>query len=88
VVTNHCTGLEARFNGEVAHAAAGLSREEADAIVQQAVARYEPELAKKPTGVVFADAYDLDTLRPNANWQAIYNRVKEEVSSWGLPIDS
>lgn len=86
VVENHCTGLEARFNGEVAHAAAGLSREQVDAIVQRAVALYEPALAAKPVGVPFSAAYDPITLRPNAEWQAIYDRIKEEMHGWGLPL--
>ncbi len=86
VVENHCTGLEARFNGEVAHAAAGLSREQAEQIVQQAVAKYAPVLDQKPVGISFPEAYDLLTLRPKSHWQAIYERVKEEVAGWGLPL--
>ena len=86
VVENHCTGLETRFNGEVAHAAAGLSRADADEIVQKAVAKYESVMDKKPTGIPFSEAYDLATLRPNDEWQSIYDQVKDEVSGWGLPI--
>jgi len=86
VVENHCTGLEARFNGEVAHAAAGLSRAEADEIVKKAVAKFEPVMDKKPTGLPFSKAYDLATLRPTDDWQGIYDRIKEEVYGWGLPF--
>lgn len=86
VVENHCTGLEARFNGEVAHAAAGMSREQVDGIVKQAVAKYQPVLGTKPVGMPFSQAYDPLTVRPNVEWQAIYDRVKEEVAGWGLPL--
>jgi len=86
VVENHCTGLEARFNGEVAHAAAGLSRAEADEIVKKAVAKFEPVMDKKPTGLPFSEVYDLETLRPTGEWQGIYDRIKEEVNGWGLPF--
>jgi methylamine---corrinoid protein Co-methyltransferase len=86
VVENHCTGLEARFNGEAAHAAAGLSREQADEIVKQAVAEYAPAIAAKPAGIAFADAYDPVTLRPRPEWLAVYDRVKERVAGWGLPL--
>jgi methylamine--corrinoid protein Co-methyltransferase len=86
VAENHCTGLEARFNGEVAHAAAGIPREQADEIVRQAVAQYEPDLAGRPSGVSFAVAYDPVTLRPRPDWQATYDRVKEQVAGWGLPL--
>src|SRR4030042_6744978 len=36
-VQDHFSGLEARFNGQVAHAAALLDREQADEIVQRAL---------------------------------------------------
>ena len=86
VEENHCTGLETRFNGEVAHAAAGLSREQADEIVMKAVAKYEPVMDKKPIGVPFTEAYDPVSLTPNARWMDIYQRVKDEVFEWGLPF--
>jgi methylamine--corrinoid protein Co-methyltransferase len=86
VVENHCTGLEARFNGEVAHAAAGISRAEADEIVKKAITLYEPRLREKPMGVPFTEAYGLDTLQPNERWQEVYDRVKNEVRDWGLPL--
>ena len=84
VVPNHCTGLEARFNGEVGHAAAGLSRSQANKIVEKAVAAYEPVMATKPVGKPFWDVYDPITLKPTDEWLGIYNRVKEEAFSWGL----
>jgi methylamine--corrinoid protein Co-methyltransferase len=86
VVENHCTGLEARFNGEIAHAAAGLSRAAADEIVKKALAKYEPVMDKKPTGRPFAETYDPVTLRPAAAWQDTYDQVKDEIAGWGLPL--
>jgi methylamine--corrinoid protein Co-methyltransferase len=86
VAENHCTGLETRFNGEVAHAAAGLSREQADEIVQKAVAKYQPVMDKKPVGIPFSEAYDARTIQPTTEWLDIYKRVKDEVFEWGLPL--
>jgi methylamine--corrinoid protein Co-methyltransferase len=86
VVENHCTGLETRFNGEVAHAAAGLSRSDADGIVKQAVAAYLPSLESKPVGLPFEKAYDLNTIQPNKAWLDVYEKVKEQVAGWGLPL--
>jgi methylamine--corrinoid protein Co-methyltransferase len=81
---NHCTGLESRFMGEVGHAVAGMSREQAEGIVQQAVAKYEPELTGKPFGKPFEELYDVTKVRPNAEWLGIYDKVKEEVAGWGV----
>jgi len=84
IVPNHCTGLEARFNGEVGHAAAGMSRAKADEIVQKAVAAYDPVMAKKPLGKPFLEVYDPVTIKPTNEWLGIYNRVKGDASEWGL----
>jgi len=81
---NHCTGLEARFMGEVGHAAAGMSRGDAEAILQKIVAEYEPHLDEKPFGKPFEELYDVTKVRPNAEWLAIYDEVKETVAGWGL----
>jgi methylamine--corrinoid protein Co-methyltransferase len=84
VVENHCSGLETRFNGEVAHAAAGMSRQQADQIVKLAVTNYLPQLETKPVGLPFEKVYDLDTIRPRQGWVDVYDKVKEQVSNWGL----
>jgi methylamine--corrinoid protein Co-methyltransferase len=86
VVENHCTGLETRFNGEVAHAAAGLSCEQADEIVRKAIAEYQPVMDKKPVGIPFSEAYDLENVQPTAEWMRVYEKVKEDVMGWGLPL--
>jgi methylamine--corrinoid protein Co-methyltransferase len=86
VVENHCSGLEARFNGEVAHAAAGMSRQQADQIAKLAVASYLPQLQDKPLGLPFEEVYDLETVQPRQEWLAVYHKVKQQVSSWGLPL--
>ncbi|HBG75231.1 MAG: hypothetical protein A2X25_12730 [Chloroflexi bacterium GWB2_49_20] len=86
VVPHHCTGLEARFNGEVGRAAAGLSRDSANTIVEKAVAKYLPVMDTKPVGRPFWEAYNPITIKPRQDWLDIYDRVKEEARSWGLPL--
>lgn len=87
VVENHCTGLETRFNGKVAHAAAGMSREQADDVVQKAIAKYQPVMDQKPTGMAFSEAYDLESMQPTPEWMDVYQRVKRDVSGWGLRLN-
>lgn len=82
----HVSGLEARWTAEVAHAAAGISRREADALVRQLVERYKPALTQRPIGQPFPDVYDLITLKPRPEWQAMYEEVKAEVRQMGLVI--
>jgi methylamine--corrinoid protein Co-methyltransferase len=86
-VQDHVSGLEARFDGQVAQAAARLSREQADEIVQRALEYYEGLQDKKPVGQPFQEVYDLKTLQPTREWLAIYDEVLNEVSEWGLSVN-
>ena len=82
------TGLEARFMGEVGHAAArmNLSLEEANLLINQLLPKYEHVFAEKSgnPGVRFDQAYDLNTLSPVPAWQRMYEEIKREVRSLGL----
>lgn len=83
-ITGHFSGLEARFTGELLTAASKLNRSQAEEIVQKAYSKYEKELTQKPYGKHFKDVYDLKTVQPTAEWQKMYEEVKEESSKWGL----
>ncbi len=82
----HCSGLESRFSAEVSHAAAGMSREQANEIVKKLLAIYEDELPSKPVGKPFQEVYDLHTLQPNPQWLGIYHEVNAELIEMGVPL--
>lgn len=82
----HCSGLESRFSAEVAHAAAGMSREQADEITKKLLAIYEEDLPAKPIGQPFQEVYDLKTLQPTSEWSGLYNEVKTELIEMGLDL--
>jgi len=82
----HVSGLEARWTAEVAHAAAGISRAEADALVRQLVERYKPDLDQRPIGQPFPEVYDPVTLKPRPAWQGVYEEAKAELGEMGLAI--
>lgn len=79
-------GLDSRICGEVAHAATGMSREEANEIVKQLTQKYESGLKDEPSGKPFEEVYDLETITPIAEWQGLYDEVKTELMVIGLPI--
>jgi methylamine--corrinoid protein Co-methyltransferase len=85
-VQDHFSGLEARFNGQVARAAASLSREQADEIVQRALSQYEALQDKKPVGKPFQEVYDLASLQPTREWLEMYDEVVEEAEAWGMEL--
>jgi methylamine--corrinoid protein Co-methyltransferase len=89
LVLDHCTGMESRFQGEVARAAAGIKRENANDIVKVLMSRYEPLLNenKIPYGKSFRECYDMNTISPTAEYQGIYKKVREELEDLGLNFD-
>lgn len=83
----HCSGLESRFGAEIAHAAAGMSRAQADEIIKNLLAIYEEDLTSKPIGKPFQEVYDLKSLQPTPEWLGTYHEVKNELVGMGLPLD-
>ena len=82
----HCSGLESRQGGEIAHAVCGMSRGQANEIVKQLVDLYESELPKKPIGKPFEEVYDVDTIQPKPEWLGMYEEVKDELIKMGVPL--
>jgi methylamine--corrinoid protein Co-methyltransferase len=82
------TGLEARFMGEVGHAAArqGLTLQEANDLVLKLLEKYEHvfDLPEGNPGLSFAEAYDLQAMRPRPEWQQMYQEIKDELREMGL----
>jgi methylamine---corrinoid protein Co-methyltransferase len=83
-IENHFSGLEARFCGELIHAAPKLDRGKAEEIVQKAYEKYEDQLTAKPYGKPFQEVYDIQTVQPTDEWLKMYDEVKEEAAGWGL----
>ena len=82
------TGLEVRLMGEVGKAVArqGMTRKEANEIVLKLLAKYEHVfgMEDKNKGKRFDEAYDMETLTPVPQWQAMYDEVKAELSQMGI----
>ncbi len=83
---NYLTPLECRFCAEVAHAASGLSRQRMKEIAQEILPRYEKQIADPDVGRPLSEAYDLQTMRPKEEWEALYRKVKREAIALGIPL--
>ncbi len=86
-VPRHGSGLDARICAEVARTMPGITREYANELVSQLVPLYQPELEKKPIGKPFEEVYDIENVEPTAEWQGIYDEVREELIELGMPLD-
>jgi len=86
-VPRHGSGLDARICAEVARTMPGLTRQHANELVSRLVHLYQPEMKKKPIGKPFEQVYDVENIEPTAEWQNIYDEVKEELIAMGIPLD-
>ena len=83
-VPDHNTGLEVRLLGEVAHATAGMKRENANEILQKLLPKYEDKLTNPDRGKPFQECYDLKTIQPLQEWNSKYKEVREELQDLGI----
>jgi methylamine--corrinoid protein Co-methyltransferase len=85
---DHTSGLENRFNAQVAHSSLGMTRSEANGYVTEIIARYEESHKNPLAGKPFAELYNVDTLEPTEEWLDIYNRVSAALVNMGLDIQN
>jgi len=87
----HGTGLEVRLMGEVGHAVArqNITRESANKMVGELVKQYEHVFTMPGgnPGKRFDEAYNLETIEPVPEWQALYDEAKAILKSLGLDLE-
>ncbi len=84
---DHTSGLEARFQAEVAHAALGRKRNEINELVLSCLEKYQDKLIEPDLGKPFPEIVDLDTLEYSQEWLDPYYKVKGELQSMGLDME-
>jgi methylamine--corrinoid protein Co-methyltransferase len=82
----NCSGLEARFFGEVAHAVfeQKLGPEEANDLVLRLFALYEHGFEDPNLGMPFPEVYDVKLIEPKAPWLDTYERTKDAIAQMGV----
>ncbi len=83
---NMISAVEMRIMGQASRAATGMSRTDANAIVQKCIDEYEPTLGNPPPGKPLTELYDLDTMVVDEEWWGIYESVVAQLKDWGLPL--
>jgi methylamine--corrinoid protein Co-methyltransferase len=84
---DYLTPLEPRFASEVAHAAVGLSRQEASGIINQLLSKYEDQIPTAPLGKKYQECFNVDSSTPSEEYLALYHEVKDEMESLGLVLN-
>jgi hypothetical protein len=86
-VLDHTTPCEPQFACEVAHAAVGMSRKEANQICGALNDRYEKDLTRPPTGKNYRECFDLQTSTPSEEYRGFYESTKAKIRDLGIPLD-
>ena len=81
---DYLSTVEPKFAAEVAHAAAGMKRTDANEIVKVLVKKYVDKIPNPPIGKRYQEAYDMKTGKSSSELLNIYNRVKKELEDLGL----
>ena len=78
--------MESRFRGEVARAAAGISRENANEIVKATEPKYAAIIrtGNPPFGKSFEECYDTKSVTPSQEYVEIYRSVRKELEDLGI----
>lgn len=88
VVDDGVTPLEALFNVEMAYAATGMKAEQANAVINRLLEKYEERIKKAPQGKRYQECYDLETGKPVEEYVRLYDEVREELSDMGIVFRS
>ncbi len=87
VIVDNSGPLENIFGNGVAHAAAGMSRKEANEMVKALLAKYEDRLSSPPIGEKYPDGYDMASGQPNKANLELYREVRREMTEqFGLRL--
>ena len=82
----HGTGLEVRLMGEVGRAASHITMEQANGMILTLLGKYEHVMATGNPGKPFDTAYDVRTVKPVPEWEAMYQEVRAELADMGLML--
>jgi len=83
---DHLGPLEPRFAVEIAHAAAGMRRADANDLVRSLLSRYEEEIPNPPEGKKSQECIDIKTGAPVKQYLQLYNEIRKEVEDYGIQL--
>jgi len=86
VIDDGVSPLEAQFCVEVAQAATGMGADQANALVNQLLEKYEMEIGKAPAGKRYQECHDPKTGVPTDAYLSLYEEIKDELATLGIPF--
>jgi len=70
--TNSFTPVEMEFTCQLAHACKGLTRKEANNIINRVIPKYIDKISNPPKGETINQCYDLEYFKPKSHFEKLY----------------
>jgi len=85
--TDGCTPIDMEFTCQVGHACRGITRKEANRLVEKIIPKYINMIPDPPKGERLNDCYDLDYFRPKPHFEKLYQEVVKEIKDeYGIEL--
>ena len=78
-ITNGCTPVDMEFTCRLGHACKGLTRKEANKIIDKVTPKYIDQLQNPPDGETLDECYDLDHFKAKPHFEKLYTEFVDEL---------
>jgi hypothetical protein len=85
---DYLSPMEPLFAGEVAHAVAGMNRQEVNRVVLSLLEKYEDRLHTPPLGKKYQECFDMASRQPHKETLGFYFEARRELEAMGAAIKS
>jgi methylamine--corrinoid protein Co-methyltransferase len=86
-ITNGCTPVDMEFTCQLGHACKGLTRKEANQLIDKILPKYIDQIPSPPHGETIMECYDLDYFKPKPHFEKLYTEfVKEIKDDYGIEL--
>jgi len=87
-ITNGCTPVDMEFICQLGHACKGLTRKEANKLIDKIIPKYIDQITSPPHGETLDECYDLDYFKPRPHFEKLYydEVVKEIKQEYGINL--
>jgi len=87
-IKNGATPIDSEYSCELVHALKGITRKEANKIIDRVIPKYIEQIPNPPMGETVDQCYDLDRLRPKPHFEKLYydEIVKELKDDFGIEL--
>ncbi len=78
-ITNGCTPVDMEFTCRLGHACKGLTRKEANKIIDKVTPKYIDQLQNPPDGETLDECYDLDYFKAKPHFEKLYTEFVDRL---------